>query len=101
MPAGAGQTQLIGWLFAPGGAGVARICGLPAGRYTVSWSDPWSGDAIGAPSIVAITPRESELHLDPGLMLAALRRQTPAFPDHGREDRGEDIAFAIAPNAPP
>ena len=94
------RGSVLGWIFAPGGAGSAALSGLPAGAYRLVWHDPWTGRPVPklAPTRLRADGKSSVI-LDAGPALAVLRAAAPKFPKESREARGFDVAFKLLPEA--
>jgi len=91
-------TAAYGWAFSPDGKGAFRVTGLPAGKYLLTWYDPWTGKPAGGAKEQMFTATKGRaLELDAGPVLAALRAGATQFPARSREDRGRDAAFKLVP----
>ncbi len=92
------EPAIYGWAFSPDGKAKFQVTGLPAGKYLLTWYDPWTGKpAEGVKARRPTVSKGNVLKLDAGPVLAALRAAAPPFPRKSREDRGRDAAFKLMP----
>ncbi len=89
-----GPLELLGWTFAPSGAGTMTITGLPEGSYHLRWFDTWEGRYLPEPSVLLTAPAAGTLSVSLDGALARTAGQA-VFPTTTREQRGRDIAFRI------
>ena len=88
------RSAVYGWMFAPSEEHSVLVTGLPAGRYTLTWFDPWTGEAIGAPRQWDVPATRSPIVFDARSALAELKRAEP-FLKKSRLARGQDVAFTL------
>jgi hypothetical protein len=88
------HTSVYGWMFAPSGETVIALRGLASGRYTLTWFDPWTGEAVGTAKELELTASKGAIGIDAREAFAELKRADP-FPKKSRLSRGQDVAFKL------
>jgi hypothetical protein len=90
--------RAYGWLFSTTREAQFSIKGLAAGRYTLTWFDPWTGEpAPDIESTILEIKENRSVSIDALPVLKILRKGLNPFPTATRYSKGHDVAFKIEP----
>jgi hypothetical protein len=87
------NTRVIGWLADFTGQAAFSVEGLLPGEYALQWYDPWTGQAAGDRSSIAVA--NSAVRIDAQPALDAIRDSAGKFGTDSRFYRGNDLAFKL------
>src|SRR5262249_28683946 len=88
--------RLHGWLFSTIHNAPFTIKGLRPGTYSLTWFDPWTGEAIpNLPPLEIVAKENENVSVDSLAALTVLRAGLKPFPAQSREAKGHDAAFKL------